>query len=55
MATIMDTNENEILQKDFKTINAVCDFLNNKYSDLWDFVDARVAKKEGGCDSCAAH
>ncbi len=55
MATIIDTNENEILQKDFKSIDAACDFLNSKYSDLWDFVDARVAKKEGGCDSCAAH
>jgi len=55
MATILDSNENEVLQKDFESINAVCNFLNTKYSDLWDFIDARVAKKEGGCDSCAAH
>jgi hypothetical protein len=55
MTTILDSENNEIFQKDFSTVDDACHFINNKYSNLWDFVDARSTKKEGGCSSCTAH
>ena len=54
-ATVTDSEHNDVLQEEFPTINAACDFLNKKYSNLWDFIDARVSKKDGGCSSCVAH
>jgi hypothetical protein len=55
MTTILDNENNEIFQKDFNQIDEACHFINSRYSEIWDFVDARATKKEGGCDSCAAH
>jgi hypothetical protein len=55
MTTVLDEDNNEILQEDFATVDDACHFINSKYSDLWDFVDARSTIKEGGCSSCSAH
>lgn len=55
MATVVDSEHNEVFQKEFTQVDLACDYLNNKYSDLWDFVDARAPKKEGGCSTCVAH
>ena len=54
-ATIMDEEQNELHQSEFSEVNAACDFINKKYTNLWDFVDARTKKSEDGCSSCSAH
>ena len=55
MSTVLDQDQNEVFQREFNNVNDACHFINNKYSDIWDFIDARSKKSEGGCSSCAAH
>lgn len=55
MATVLDEENNEIFQRDFDDIDSACQFINKRYNPIWDFIDARVAKKEGGCSTCVAH
>lgn len=54
-ATVLDEEHNEVHQSEFDNLDAACHFINNKYLDTWEFVDAQAPKKEGGCSTCVAH
>ena len=55
-ATILDSEQNEVFQKEFETIEAACSYLNNKYSGTWKFINKLGANKNsGGCSTCVAH
>lgn len=53
--TVLDEDNNEVFQKEFETIGLACDYINSKYTDLWEMTDALTPKKEGGCSTCVAH
>ena len=53
--TVLDEEHNEVFQAEFNSIDSACYFINKKYIDTWDFIDARAPKKEGGCSTCVAH
>ena len=54
-ATVLDQEHNEVFQAEFNDITTACSYLNTKYSDIWDFIDQRMKKSEGGCSTCVAH
>ncbi len=51
-ATVLDTEEKEVFQKDFKGLDEAILFMNSTYGH-WTFMDPTL--KEGGCSSCEAH
>jgi hypothetical protein len=54
--TVLDEHNNELQQDEFDDINAACHFINNKYSQIWDFNNLSVKESSGsGCGSCVAH
>lgn len=54
--TVIDDDNNEIFQKDFNKLATACSYINNRYADIWNFIDATAKiKKEGGCSTCVAH
>lgn len=54
--TVVDEDNNELFQKDFSKLDVACKYINQRYQDIWDFVDATSnAKKAGGCSTCVAH
>jgi hypothetical protein len=54
--TVVDEDNTEVFQKEFNKLDIACKYINQRYSDIWDFVDATAAtKKAGGCSTCVAH
>jgi len=54
--TVVDQDNKELFQKDFKVLSEACNSINSKYQDYWQFQQSIEEKKEGsGCDSCVAH
>lgn len=55
-ATVIDSEHNEVYQKDFPNIDSACDFLNNKYKGIWNFKNKlSQGTDSGGCSTCIAH
>lgn len=55
-ATIIDSEQNEVFQKEFNSLDAACDYLNSKYSSFWDFNNKLNPNKgKSGCSTCIAH
>ncbi|MFA5583051.1 MAG: hypothetical protein WDA09_02460 [Bacteriovoracaceae bacterium] len=50
--TVLEDERVEKFQKQFKSLNEACFYLNEQYGD-WEFKD--LATKGSGCSSCAAH
>ena len=56
LVTLLDENDQEVFQQEFKTLESACDYINKRYQDEWPIVDLMApASKEGGCASCVAH
>ncbi len=53
--TVLDEENNEMFQEEFPDIDAACNSINNKYADLWDFIDLSQNQSTSGCGSCTAH
>ncbi len=53
--TVLDDENNEVFQEEFQTVDAACQSINHKYSDVWEFSDLSQKNNSGGCDSCSAH
>lgn len=54
--TVIDEDNNEIFQKDFLKLEVACAYINQRYKDMWNFVDATAkVKQDGGCSTCVAH
>ena len=54
--TVIDENENDLFQTDFKSCEAACEYINKKYSSIWNLNDLSVSKSsESGCSTCVAH
>lgn len=53
--TVLDEDHNEVFQAEFSSLDDACSYINNKYGEIWNFVDSRVKKSEGGCSTCVAH
>lgn len=56
-ATVIDEEGKDIFQKQFQELKNACDYINGRYQEIWDFVDATnlTSSKEGGCATCVAH
>lgn len=53
--TVLDEEHNEVFQAEFNDLQEACNYINNKYSDIWNFTDSRVKKSADGCSTCVAH
>lgn len=54
--TVIDENNNELLQEEFMTDEKACSYINTKYQNIWDFIDLTADKtSESGCSTCVAH
>lgn len=53
--TVLDDGNNELFQREFKSLKAACGYINKKYRSIWTLSDALKPKKEGGCSTCIAH
>lgn len=51
--TVVDGEDKEIFQRDFKSLKAAITLINENYSH-WQFSDP-TDKSGGGCSSCSAH
>lgn len=55
-ATVIDSEHNEVFQKDFNEIETACEYLNNKYKGIWSFKNKMTQNdSSGGCSTCIAH
>lgn len=50
--TVLEEERLEKFQKQFKSLNEACFYINQQYGD-WEFKDLSV--KGSGCSTCAAH
>lgn len=50
--TVLEDQEKETFQAEFRSLSEACLFLNENYSD-WTFNDQTATKS--GCSTCAAH
>ena len=54
--TVIDEDNNEVFQKEFLKLDSACTYINARYKDMWEFIDATAqVKKDGGCSTCVAH
>jgi hypothetical protein len=53
--SVIDEESNELFQQEFDQVESACSFINDKYSEFWDFNDLSINTDTGGCGSCAAH
>lgn len=53
--TVLDEENNELFQQEFKELDQACQEINSRYQDIWDYNDLSQEKKKTGCDSCSAH
>lgn len=54
--TVIDEDNNEIFQKEFNKLTTACSYINTRYKDIWNYIDATAKTvKDGGCSTCVAH
>ena len=53
--TILDEDNNEIFQEEFRSLSKACSRINQKCSGIWNWTDAERPAKQGGCSTCVAH
>ena len=54
--TVIDEDNTEVFQKEFNKLTTACAYINRRYEDIWNFVDATASNtKDGGCSTCVAH
>jgi hypothetical protein len=55
--SVLDEHNNELLQDEFLSSDAACQFINRKYSTIWNLNDMSVDNKssDSGCSTCVAH
>jgi len=56
-STVLDQDNVEVFQAEFNTLEKACEYINDRYKDDWDFLDANAPKvaDASGCSTCAAH
>lgn len=54
--TILDQENNEVFQEEFKSLDIAIHHINKKFSNYWDFQDlTKISDDKSGCSSCVAH
>ena len=55
--TVIKDDNTEIIQHKFNSLNAACEYANDKYSKIWQFknMTLKEASSAGGCSTCVAH
>lgn len=54
--TVIQDDNKEFSQTSFTNVDAACDYINQKYYNLWKFENLTAIKKDSsGCSTCVAH